>query len=157
MNDSTALCTVHGKRNQGLPWTTKPPFLWIHTASILIQTADRESLVFICAALTNFEQVENCFLEVLNKIWTVHWNVDFCEAVVGSSVVLHCLSWLFTLDSAQCQAKGYLLELVLVSLRYYYRVFAGCNLFKDLWDWADNMKQLFAMTCSEVLYMLFKV
>ena len=143
--------------HQGVPWTTKPPFLWIHTASILIQTADRESLVFICAALTNFEQVENCFLEVLNKIWTVHWNVDFCEAVVGSSVVLHCLSWLFTLDSAQCQAKGYLLELVLVSLRYYYRVFARCNLFKDLWDWADNMKQLFAMTCSEVLYMLFKV
>ena len=77
--------------------------------------------------------------------------------MVGSSVVLHCLSWLFTLDLAQCQAKGYLLELVLVSLRYYYRVFARCNLFKDLWDWADNMKQVFAMTCSEVLYMLFKV
>lgn len=59
----------------------------------------REPCIHDMCSSTNFEQVENCFLEVLNKIWAVHWNVDFCEAVVGSSVVLHYLSWLFTLDS----------------------------------------------------------
>ena len=59
----------------------------------------RKPCIHDMCSSTNFEQVENCFLEVLNKIWTVHWNVDFCEAVVGSSVVLHCLPWLFNLDS----------------------------------------------------------